>query len=386
MSQDAAAISETLTTPTVQGGRPPRAHMHLRPVWRVTVKGQDVSGRMAPRLVRLSITDSRENEADEVELVISDHDGAVALPETGDPLTVAIGWMGTAAGSQQRAVMQDEAGDFPLGLVDKGTYTIQAVEYSGAPDQITIRARAADLLDGLRMLRDRSWHATTVGDIVRTIAARNKLKTKMDAQISARKVKHADQAQESDASFLRRLGKQFDCIATVKAGCILFSQKRAARTPSGTALPPVHIVRSDGDSHRYSRSDREAYSGVKAFYNHTKAGTRKSVVAGISGRSKTLRATFASEADALAAARAEWMRVQRGIYSFDITLGYGRADLMPQRPAVVTGYKPQIDGTPWLITAVRHTLEAGGYTSQITLETMQAEGVEGGDEAGQDND
>ena len=29
------------------------------------------------------------------------------------------------------------------------------------------------------------------------------------------------------------------------------------------------------------------------------------------------------EADALAAARAEWLRIQRGIYSFDITLAYG---------------------------------------------------------------
>ncbi|MBH2010873.1 MAG: phage late control D family protein [Xanthomonadaceae bacterium] len=381
MSQDADSIASTLARPTVRGGLPPRASLHLRPVWRVTVKGQDVSARMAPRLVRLSISDSREAEADEVELVISDHDGAVALPSTGDPLTVAIGWQASATGSNQRAVTQDDAGDFPLGLIDKGSYTIQAVEYSGAPDVITIRARAADMLDDLRMLRDQSWHATTVGAILRSIAGRAKLKARIDPQISVRKVKHADQAQESDASFVRRLGKQFDCIATIKAGCLLFSQARAARTPSGTALPAVQIVRRDGDSHRYARSDREAYSGVKAFYSNTKAGTRKSVVAGISGRAKTLRATFASEADALAAARAEWLRVQRGIYSFDITLGYGRADLMPQRPAVVTGYKPQIDETPWIITSVRHTLEAGGYTSQITLETMQAEGVEGGDEA-----
>ena len=87
----------------------------------------------------------------------------------------------------------------------------------------------------------------------------------------------------------------------MKAGCLLFSQKRNARTPSGKELPAVLITRMDGDSHRYSRSDREAYSGVKAFYTSTKAGQRKSEVAGmgISGRAKTLRATFASEAYAL---------------------------------------------------------------------------------------
>lgn len=375
MTNDVQAIAATLPAPQVRGARPAPPGVHMRPVWRVTVKGQDISARIAPRLVRLAISDSRENAADEVEVVISDHDGAVALPETGDPLTVAIGWE-TATGTRDGS----GAGQ-PIGLVDKGSYTIQAVEYSGAPDTITLRARAADLLDELRMLKDRSWHATTVGAIVRSIATQNKLKAQVDATIAKRAVKHADQAQESDASFLRRLGRQFDCIATIKAGCILFSQKRNARTPSGKELPPVLITRMDGDSHRYSRSDREAYSGVKAYYTSTKAGARKSVVAGISGRAKTLRATFASQADAMAAARAEWLRVQRGIYSFEITLAYGRADLTPQRPAAVAGYKPQIDATPWMITAVRHTLEGGGYTSHITLETMQAEGVEGGDEA-----
>lgn len=163
----------------------------------------------------------------------------------------------------------------------------------------------ADLVDNLRMLKDRSWHDTTVGAVVKSITAQNKLQTKVDKTIAQRKIKHADQTQESDASFVGRLGKQYDCTATIKTGCLLFSQKRNARMPSGKDLPAVRITRMDGDSHRYSRSDRDAYSGVRAFYNNTKKGTRKAVVAGISGCAKTLRATFASEADA----RAEWLRL-----------------------------------------------------------------------------
>jgi phage protein D len=116
---------------------------------------------------------------------------------------------------------------------------------------------------------------------------------------------------------------------------------------------------------------------VRAWYNNLKTGGRKAVVAGISGKAKELRATFASEADALAAARAEWLRIQRGIFDFEITLAYGRADIIPQRPARVAGYKRQIDETPWIVTRVRHSLDGGGYTSQLTLETEQAEGVEG---------
>lgn len=360
-------------------GTSPRPAANLRPVWRVTVKGQDISARIAPRLVSLNISDNQGGESDEVEIVISDHDGAVELPDTGDTLTVAIGWQwdngaGSTSGSQQPQ-------DFPLGLIDKGAYTIQAVEYSGAPDTITLRARAANLLDELRTIKDRSWHKTTVGAIVQSIAVTNNIKASIDKEIASRKVPHADQAHESDASFLRRLARQMDCLCNIKNGTLLFSQARKAQTPSGTPLPTVSIVRSDGDQHRWARSDRDSYSGVKAYYNNIKRGTRSSVMAGISGRAKTLRQTFASEADALAAARAEWLRIQRGIYSFDITLARGRADLMPQRPAVVSGYKKQIDETPWILTSVRHSLSSGGYISQLTLETHQAEGVDGGDEA-----
>ncbi len=372
---DVSAIRAALPTVTVIGRRAERSARHrLRPIWRVTVKGQDISGRIGPRLVSLTISDNRDSEADEVEIVISDHDGAVELPETGDPLTVAIGWAGP----------QTELDDFPLGLVDKGAYTVQAVEYSGTPDTITLRARAANMLDELRAIKDRSWHKTSLGDIVRSIAAQNQLNVSIDKEITTRKVEHADQAHESDASFLRRLGRQFDCLCNIKNGTLLFSQARKTRTPSGKELPVVSIVRSDGDQHRWARADRDSYSGVKAYYNNVKKGTRASVIAGISGRAKTLRQTFASQADALAAARAEWLRIQRGIFSFDITLAHGRADVMPQRPVVVSGYKRQIDETPWIVTAVRHSLSSSGYTSQITLETLQSEGVDGGDEVNED--
>lgn len=374
-------IADTLPTVTVTSNNHRRPAAHLTPIWRITVNGNNVSDRILPRFVSLAITDDRANDSDEVELVVSDHDGRVELPSTGDTVTVAIGWLAETVAAPYRQFDSDEMG-FPVGLIDKGSYTVQAVEYSGAPDIITIRARAANLLDSLRGLRDASWHDTTVGAIVNNVAARNGIKATVDKEVAIRKVKHADQLSESDASFLRRLAQTFDCICTVKNGVLLFSQARAARTPRGKQLPPVLITRGDGDQHRWSRADRDAYSGVRAMYNNVKTGGRKAVIAGISGKAKELRTTFASEADALAAARAEWLRIQRGIFAFEITLAYGRADIIPQRPARVAGYKHQIDKTTWIVTRVRHSLEGNGYTSQLTLETEQAEGVEGQEGAG----
>jgi phage protein D len=375
---DVDAITDTLPKVAVstsdQSTR--RAAAHLTPIWRIIVNGANVSDRIEPRFVRLTITDDRQNEADEIELVVSDHDGAVELPDTGDTVEVAIGWRAEPNAAPYRQLTTEEMG-FPIGLVEKGAYTVQAVEYAGTPDEITIRARAANLLDSLRSLRDESWHDTTVGAIVNSVAKRNGIEATVAKEVASRKVKHADQLSESDASFLRRLAQTYDCLCTVKNGKLLFSQARAARTPSGKVLAPVVITRQDGDKHRWSRADRDAYSGVKAWWNNIKTGRRSSVIAGRSGRAKELRTTFASEADALAAARAEWLRIQRGIFDFEITLAYGRADITPQRPARVAGYKRKIDETPWIVAIVRHTIDQAGYISQLTLETEQADGVEG---------
>ena len=59
-------------------------------------------------------------------------------------------------------------------------------------------------------------------------------------------------------------------------------------------------------------------------------------------------------------ARAEWLRIQRGIFDFQITLAYGRADITPQRPARAAGYK-RIDETPRIVASVRHTINQAGY-------------------------
>src|SRR5690606_36841765 len=108
------------------------------------------------------------------------------------------------------------------GLVDKGTYTVDETEHSGAPDTLSIRARSADLRGGLKTKRERSWNAATLGDVLRTIAGAHGLTPVINADLDSIPLAHLDQANESDANLLSRLGDQFDAVATLKAGRLLF--------------------------------------------------------------------------------------------------------------------------------------------------------------------
>ena len=63
------------------------------------------------------------------------------------------------------------------------------------------------------------------------------------------------------------------------------------------------------------------------------------------GNIKTLRHTYANRTNAERAAKAEWHRLQRGMATLELTLAYGRADLFPEVPVDVVGWKPKNPAT-----------------------------------------
>lgn len=321
------------------------------PAWRVVLDGQDLTARIAPRLIDLTLTEDRSGEADQLDLRVHDHDGKMALPRRGVTLAVAIGWKET-------------------GLVDKGTFEVDEVEYSGSPDVICIRARSANLTQSLRNRRERSWHATTLGSVVRAIAGEHGLSARVAEKLASVALPHLDQANESDANLLTRLGKRFDATATVKNGTLIFAPIGTGKTASGKDLPTYTLTRQDGDQHRYSVADRDSYSGVRAYWNDTKGARRKSVLVGDDDNAKALRETYDSEKSAREHADAEFKRLQRGEARFDFTLALGRAELTPETLLQVSGFKSEIDSQRWLVAKATHTIVgASGFSTHLELET-----------------
>ncbi|WP_353981680.1 contractile injection system protein, VgrG/Pvc8 family [Salinicola endophyticus] len=331
-----------------------RAPEYRRPGYRITLAGQDITPRINGRLINLRITSQRGEEADQLDIALTDYDGRLALPPHGATLHVAIGW-------------RDE------GLIDRGVFTVDEVEHSGSPDQITIRARAADMRQLLPGKRSQSWHDITLADIINTIAKRHSLTPVVGETLAGIRVGHIDQTDESDLNFLTRLGKRYDAIAAVKSERMLFTLAGEALTASGLALPRVTLTRRDGDQHRYSQTDRDSYTGVRAFWNDTSGSKRKMAIAGEGEKFKDLRNTYASEHDALHAAKAELRRLNRGKAEFELTLSHGRADLTPETPLTLTGWKAGIDGADWLITEVEDSLSESGYGTRVRCEVLGKE-------------
>lgn len=326
------------------------ATAYPQPICRVDVNGQDITRAIERRLISIELTDNRGIEADQLTISLSDHDGLLAIPPRGAVVSLWLGWSDT-------------------GLVDKGSYTVDETEHSGAPDVLSIRARSADLRQGLTAKKERSWTGQTLGTIVQTVAAAYGLSPVISAALSVLELAQVDQANESDANLLSRLGQQFDAIASIKAGRLLFMPAGKSVTASGAPLPHITLIRADGDGHRFLQADRNSYSGARAFYYEVNSAEKKEAIAGGGDNLKDLRHTYTDQEAALRAARAEWSRLQRGTATLSYTLARGRPDLIPELTYSLTGIKSEIADVIWLGANVQHSFTPDAYTTSLDLES-----------------
>lgn len=372
----------------------------LTPDFMLMLDSKDITGNISNRLMSLTMTDNRGFEADQLDIELDDADGLVELPLRGAVLTLYLGWKGFA-------------------LMGKGSFTVDEVEHHGAPDTVTIRARSADFRGTLNSRREESWHDKTLGEIVAAIATRNKLTSSVIPELAGIKIPHIDQSQESDAKFLTRLAERNGGEVSVKAGKLLFLRAGRGVTTSGKAIPQVTITRSDGDRHQFSIADRGAYTGVTAKWLHTKdpkpqkqkvalkrkpkeqhlralqhpkAKTKKKetktpearegeYMVGEDDNVFALTTIYATKAQAMRAAQAKWDKLQRGVAEFSIRLATGRADLYPETPVQVSGFKRVIDEQSWTITKVMHSLSNSGFTTSLELEVRLLDVEYGSEEA-----
>jgi uncharacterized protein len=324
--------------------------------FQVTLDGVDLTDRIAPRLISLTITEKRGERADQLDIILHDHDGKLAIPKTAAKLKVKIGW--------------EKGDDVTPGLVDKGTFTVDEAEHSGPPDIVTIRARSAEVTKSYRTRKDKGHKDTTLGAIVKKVASDNGLTAHVDATLASIEIPVLGQSAKSDMAFVRDLGRKYDATATVKDGKLIFAPIGTGKTASGKSLPSITLTRQSGWDHRFARADRDTGKGVEAQWHDPKEAKRKTVKAGSGEKARRLKKVHATESDAKHAAESAHKRDQRKAATFDYTLALGRPDLAVETKVTLKGWKAEIDAIKWLVSEATHSFTPqGGLKTSIKLET-----------------
>lgn len=325
------------------------------PQIRLTADNKPLSDEIMARLISLTITDNKSGEADEITLILDDHDGKLALPKRGVVLTCSLGF-------------RDMNGD--TGFADMGKFTVDSVEWGGTPDTITVKAKSADMKNSLKQARNISYHQKNFGQIASEIATRHDLELAMNSDLQQILVSHIDQTDESDLNLLTRMAWHFGAVMNIKHGKLLIFRPYENVTITGQALKLTTITRSKGDSFRYSVEDRESdVDNVQASYTDTKKAKKQTVQTNPNGKkTKALKGNFKDKQSAEQAVHAEKNRIINTQAKFNINLATAYPAVTTESPITLQGFKDEIDNLKWTVEKATHSYSRSqGLTTQLEL-------------------
>lgn len=329
----------------------------MKPDFKILANGSDITPLVQDRYISMRLTDESGEDADTLEVVLSDHDplNPIRKPKRGAELEV---WMG-----------------YQPALMRMGLFVVDETEMSGWPGTMSIRARAAPMQDSkggksaLQSQKTRSWAKNTkLGDVVRKIAKEHKLEPVVAKSLNAIVLPHVDQTEESDLSFLVRIAKKHDAFVKPGGGKLALIKRGESKTASGEAMPNVLLLPNGCTGWRENESARDEDGTVVAYWHDKGAAKRQSVSVGSGDPVRKLRHNYPDKASAEKAAQAELDKRIRGKNKFSCTMPGDPTLAAEATLELAAGFHPDL-ATKWLITRVVHDYtKGGGYKSEVEAE------------------
>lgn len=323
----------------------------MTPAFRIAADGRDATAPIADRLLSLRVTDEAGLQADELEIALDNRDDRIAPPRRGAVLTLALGFSGQP-------------------LTEMGRFVVTATRGAGPVRTLSVIARAADFDGPIRAPRTRVWRTMSFGAVARAIAEERGLTPRVAPAFDAPVLASVEQAEESDLNLLARLADDAGALATIKGGALVVVREGAGETADGRPIPPVAVRAAEASAWSWSIEDRDAYRAVRAFWTDLGAAERRPVTVGETTDEAPvfeIRRVFATEQEALQAARARLARLARGAGSLSIDLAGFSPGLTADAPVRAVGFDAAADGD-WRAIRVEHALDAGGLTTRLEAE------------------
>ncbi|WP_299298131.1 contractile injection system protein, VgrG/Pvc8 family [uncultured Tateyamaria sp.] len=324
----------------------------FRPLVRVRIDGQLVSGFLFSQLTSVRVTDTAGLMSDTAELTFANASAIqrFAMPEPGAEVEIELGYLGE--------------------FKHMGVYIADEVEESSPPRQISVSCRAKSQgstesgYAPIHQQKTRSWdEGLTLEQIVKTVAGDNGLEPAITDAAASIVPGHIDQIDESDLAMLTRIAVTHDLVAKPAGGTLFVGKKADGIKASGEATPTVRVLETDVSRWAMRRSQGEATGSVIATYRDLGQGADIEVQVGEGEPIRRLRQRFRSEAEAAAAASAEARRSGRMQEAFELE--------MPGDPSIVAegkiepiGFSSACSGT-WLVETANHEVSVGAYVTLV---------------------
>lgn len=334
-----------------------------------TTVEKNITARILPHLISLTLTDNAGEQADTLKLVLADTARATVIPEPDTILSPSLGYKGGT-------------------LREMGSYAVTEVNWSDPPSKLTLTARSVVNSDegtpadfpAMQDKKTRSWEAgTRLADMAAKIAEEHNLKPAVGASLQSIVLPHTDQTSETNISFLNRLVNARGGWVKVVREKLVIVTAADAKLAAGKALPadappPISISPGQYTSLDWKTKKRWKFSRVTATYHDIDAAADREIAVGDpnpKAPTNSIRDPFTDEQSATAAARALLEQTAREGASLNVTLP-APPDMAPSADAPVTikGISPRIDGQ-WMPKIVTWSLSRSGLSVSIACETEE---------------
>ena len=329
----------------------------MRPSFRLVSNGVDITANVRDRLVSIRFHDEAETKSDRLTVTLDDRPerGAqVELPVIGTTLQLSLGYEET-------------------GVVYLGSFKVDEVSYNSPPATLTVTAKSADMTSPFRTPADRSWHDTTLGEIVSTIAAEHGYAPAIDPALGAVKIAHEDQTAESPMAFATRMAERHDGVAKPINGTLVLAPKGQAKAASGKSLPTFRITPGGVSAWRFTRRARTdagtSDEGAGAVESETWDVDAAGAVVASSGEGGPPQKQTYRLADLVAARGSSASGAnnrKRAKATFEMTL-QGTPALIAEQKLALEGFRGGVPAE-WRLVTVEHRLTPSGYVCSCQAE------------------
>ena len=332
------------------------------PAFRIVADGSDVTQAISDRLISLRITDQAGQQSDSLEIAVDDRGGLMPVPRSGAWLRVWLGY--------------SDNGRLPVYM---GAFAVDEVDLDDGPRSMVIKATAAQTAPELvKEQKSQSWHGKTLGEVVQEIAKRNGLQAVIKGNLASEQIRHEDQTNESDQSFLTRLAEKYK--ATIKP-----TDGKLVVVPRAQGAGQFTISREDVTRCRATLKNRGAYGAVKTKWLDRTTNTEKVQTQGEQGPLPVFeeKQLFRDEQEATHAAASRLQSLKAGEVRISLTMP-GRPDLNADGEVTLKGFRDEVNGT-WVVKSLTHELADGGLSTTMECGTKGEENTDWAGGAGPNN-
>lgn len=349
----------------------------MHPAFKLLFDGVDITAIATDRLISLALEDNAGLVNDRFTLILDDREleggQPLPIPPQGATVTVELGY------EQARGVVN------PFnGLKKMGTFAMDEVELTkgGGGRSMTLTGHATDTNFSFvkKPHSDKGeWRNVTLAKVVGDIAARNNFEARIHPDYDGEVYRRVyNQTSRADADFLFELSKDNNAFMKVQDGKLYFAPTEKMSEVAEQDIVPadVDLLESDTMDYRFIWQGRSNFTGVRAKFRDKDLKADEYITSYVTPHPDAAECWYEIKEEF-----PNRKEAQSAVDSRKRQLDYSRAKLSITaigNPLLMAGailhLKTFRSGIPldWRIISATHSLDAGGYITNIDAEVKDA--------------